>query len=335
MGGNVDPDSKYAWSTNVGWINFDPTHGGVSVDLTSGSLDGYAWGASIGWIHFKKTMPAAYNVAVDLADLSIAKSVMPSAAAPGDTITYTLTFSNGGSGAATDVVITDTIPISVVTTLVVSSGAAITDTGASPGYEWAVQDLAPGQGGVITIAGVLGQGLSASPFTNTATIGTSAIDADPGDNSADAVVTVLAQEPALSVVKSVQGAGGGALDLPLGGVVTYTIVLANDGAGIANSVVMTDPLPAPVSFGSQVQGSALLPLAGGVYQWGPYDVAAHTAYTITFTAELTDSADFAGQTVTNTAYAGAANAALASGDASFTVEGKARIYLPLVARDSL
>ena len=40
-GVNVDGNgnlSGYVWGTNVGWINFDPTHGGVTIDLASGSL---------------------------------------------------------------------------------------------------------------------------------------------------------------------------------------------------------------------------------------------------------------------------------------------------------
>ena len=59
--GNIDPVDKYAWGSNVGWINFAPTHGGVSIDPATGSFDGYAWGENIGWIHFKNTSPA-YNV---------------------------------------------------------------------------------------------------------------------------------------------------------------------------------------------------------------------------------------------------------------------------------
>jgi hypothetical protein len=45
----------------VGWINFAPTNGGVTIDPTTGSFDGYAWGENIGWIHFKNVSPA-YNV---------------------------------------------------------------------------------------------------------------------------------------------------------------------------------------------------------------------------------------------------------------------------------
>ncbi len=41
----------YAWSNNSGWINMAPTNGGVTV-AASGALSGYAWGSSLGWINF-------------------------------------------------------------------------------------------------------------------------------------------------------------------------------------------------------------------------------------------------------------------------------------------
>jgi hypothetical protein len=46
--GNIDSINKWAWSTNAGWINFNPTHGGVSVCVEH--LEGYAWAENIGWI---------------------------------------------------------------------------------------------------------------------------------------------------------------------------------------------------------------------------------------------------------------------------------------------
>ena len=50
--GNIDPTNKFAWGENVGWVNFAPTNGGVTVHYngTSGYLTGYAWGENIGWI---------------------------------------------------------------------------------------------------------------------------------------------------------------------------------------------------------------------------------------------------------------------------------------------
>ncbi|MFB0536776.1 MAG: hypothetical protein ACETWR_17560 [Anaerolineae bacterium] len=46
--GNIDPVDKWAWGTNVGWINFRPEHGGVTV--YPDHLEGTAWAENVGWI---------------------------------------------------------------------------------------------------------------------------------------------------------------------------------------------------------------------------------------------------------------------------------------------
>jgi len=46
--GNIDAGSKWAWGGNIGWLNFNPTHGGVTVD--DDHLEGYAWAENIGWV---------------------------------------------------------------------------------------------------------------------------------------------------------------------------------------------------------------------------------------------------------------------------------------------
>jgi len=45
---NIDPQAKWAWSANTGWINFNPPNGGVTV--CDDHLEGYAWGENVGWI---------------------------------------------------------------------------------------------------------------------------------------------------------------------------------------------------------------------------------------------------------------------------------------------
>ena len=45
--------SGYAWSSNIGWIKFDPSYGGVFYNQTTGNLSGYAWSSNIGWIKFE------------------------------------------------------------------------------------------------------------------------------------------------------------------------------------------------------------------------------------------------------------------------------------------
>lgn len=43
----------YAWSDNIGWINFNPTYGGVFYDKNTGQFSGFAWSDNIGWIKFE------------------------------------------------------------------------------------------------------------------------------------------------------------------------------------------------------------------------------------------------------------------------------------------
>lgn len=63
---------------------------------------------------------------VQAPDLSLTKTG-PTVAAPGDTITYTLTYANNGDGSATGVIISDTLPVS--TTYVAGSLAINTGSG--------------------------------------------------------------------------------------------------------------------------------------------------------------------------------------------------------------
>ena len=46
--GNISTTNKWAWGTNVGWINFNPDFGGVTV--YPDHLEGFAWGENVGWI---------------------------------------------------------------------------------------------------------------------------------------------------------------------------------------------------------------------------------------------------------------------------------------------
>ena len=50
---NIDPDddgSRYAYSENVGWVNFRPSTG-AGVMVSDDGLTGFAWGENVGWIN--------------------------------------------------------------------------------------------------------------------------------------------------------------------------------------------------------------------------------------------------------------------------------------------
>jgi len=220
-----------AEGTAVAWGDYD------NDDRLDILLAGWAGGVAVTEVYHNDDCSA---------DMALVKTAMPQVAAPGDAIAYTLAFSNSGTLTATQVVITDTLPPSVVTTLVVSSGAAITDTGASPPYVWQVQDLAPGESGVITITGVLTTGLpSGSVITNTATIAASA-DCDPTNNASEATVTAVFNDLSITKVASPRSGVGhnGTRPEPVvaGTSLFYTITIANEGLSTFDNIILSDTL---------------------------------------------------------------------------------------------
>ncbi|MBI3458653.1 hypothetical protein HY061_00080 [Candidatus Azambacteria bacterium] len=52
--GTIQGSTKFAWSNNVGYINFAPVVGGTyyGLTITDGMVNGYAWSANSGWIKF-------------------------------------------------------------------------------------------------------------------------------------------------------------------------------------------------------------------------------------------------------------------------------------------
>ncbi len=121
-------------------------------------------------------------------DLALTQAVTPTFIAPGQTVSYTLAFTNQGSYTATGVLITDSLPPNFISLTVASSGAPITQAAQSA---WQVADLAPGDGGIITLSGALNvPWFTPNIFTNTAHITAATVDTDTTNNTASAAVTI-------------------------------------------------------------------------------------------------------------------------------------------------
>jgi uncharacterized repeat protein (TIGR01451 family) len=146
------------------------------------------------------TVSIAVGVVGGLPDVTIVKTVSPTIAFPGQTVVYTLAYSNTGSAPATDVVITDMMPDGVVVLGIdmqsaadstAASGADVSDAGVIPGsFMWQVRDLAPKERRVIVIRARLDLAIVApATLTNTAEIA-AAVDSNPGSNRSAAAVTV-------------------------------------------------------------------------------------------------------------------------------------------------
>lgn len=53
--GTIDATNKYAWSENIGWINFGTGVGAGDIHITDAGITGYAWSDTTGWINMNPT----------------------------------------------------------------------------------------------------------------------------------------------------------------------------------------------------------------------------------------------------------------------------------------
>jgi uncharacterized repeat protein (TIGR01451 family) len=185
-------------------------------------------------------------------DLSITKSDGGATATPGGTITYTLSYQNGGNRGASGVVLTETVP----TNSTFNAGASTAGWVCAPNNNagstctLAIGTVAAG-GGVqtaafaVTVDSPLSAGVTL--ISNTATIadnGTNGTDSNPANNTGSDTTPVTAA-PDLSISKS----DGGASVSP-GGTVAYTLTYSNAGSIGASGVVLTETVPANTTFNS-------------------------------------------------------------------------------------
>ena len=235
----------------------------------------------------------------------------------GGVVTYTIVLSNAGAGAATGVTMTDPLPDGVSFGEWLDQGSAILLPPDDDVVAWGPWDIPADTAYTIRFTAIV---TTEGSFAGNQVVNTAYFDSVNAGSGADNAVFTIGV-PALSVSKDVEGAGGSTSDLPLGGVVTYTLVIANSGDSMATGVVVTDPLPSGVSFGGWLdQGSALLPPPDNdTVEWGVWNVPEQSEYTIRFTATITSSAAFAGETVTNTVYYVSENAGAGADDAVFTI----------------
>ncbi|WP_157078626.1 beta strand repeat-containing protein, partial [Methanobrevibacter filiformis] len=146
----------------------------------------------------------------------------------GDIITYTITVSNNGSGNATGVYVTDLLNTTVLS-FVSSNGSYDNNTGV-----WTIGDLGAGETVALNITVVI--------IGNGTVINTASVSVDQNntnvDNGSDNETIIVSNNVNVSVVK-VSNTTGAA---NIGDVITYTIIVSNNGSGNATGVYVTDLL---------------------------------------------------------------------------------------------
>jgi uncharacterized repeat protein (TIGR01451 family) len=177
-------------------------------------------------------------------DLALSKTVNDATPNVGDTITFTVTLTNNGPNAATNVQVSDLLPAGL--TFVSATPSQGTYSGATG--QWNVGTVAAGATPTLQIQVTV---VSSSAETNSASIKHSdQFDPNTGNNSATATETP--QQSDLALTKTVNDATPN-----VGDRVTFTVTLTNSGPDDATNVKVTDLLPAGLTYISSTpsQGS--------------------------------------------------------------------------------
>ena len=156
----------------------------------------------------------------------------------GDTVTFTVTLTNKGPDAATNVSVADALPAGL--TLV----NATPSQGSYAGGVWTVGTVDPSVTPTLTLAALV---VSPDAQTNTATV-SHADQFDPNTGNNSAAATVTPQQADLVVGKQVSNIAPNVSDT-----ITYTVTVTNDGPDAATGVTLQ----------RRAAGAGELPVVGG------------------------------------------------------------------------
>ena len=161
----------------------------------------------------------------------------PAEAFPEETFSYQLTIHNIGGTVAQNVILTDTLPSEV--TYVSSTPSGAYNAGPPETITWNLGTIGPDGSSIVTVTMKVKAGVAnGTTITNTASV-----NWDSADQPVEATCeTIVYTEPKLVITKF------GPAEAVVDSTITYTGTLTNVGGTIAKNAVLTDTLPAGVTF---------------------------------------------------------------------------------------
>src|SRR5439155_13559317 len=191
---------------------------------------------------------ATATTMVAVPDLTVTKTASPSPVVAGTNLTYSLTVTNPGPGALTNVSLADALPISTpFVSLGQTTGPAFTcTTPAAGGFGTVSCTIASLLAGSATFSLVVHVNANLDDgfvLANTATVASSPVDANLSNNTATSMTTVQSRAD-VGVTKT---------DSPdpvvAGTNLTYTITVANNGPShVLTGLTLSDAVPTGATF---------------------------------------------------------------------------------------
>ncbi|MBQ4822934.1 DUF11 domain-containing protein, partial [Aquimarina sp. MMG016] len=198
---------------------------------------------------------------VTVSDLVVSKTVDNSTPNEGDTITYTIAVTNDGPSDATVVVVNDLLPAGVT---------YVSDTPSVGTYDdatgdWVIGTIINGDTISLDIIATVDAGTSGDTINNVITVTLEQDDPDLTNNDLEEEITVR-NDADLVISKTVNNSTPNE-----GETITYTITVTNNGAAQATALVVNDPLPAGVTYSSDVPSQGSYAPASGNWDIGTLD----------------------------------------------------------------
>jgi LPXTG-site transpeptidase (sortase) family protein len=224
---------------------------------------------------------ASATVTGQAADIAITKTVDNTTPNQNTNVTFTVTATNNGPSNATGVQVTDLLPAG----LTFVSATTVSGTYTAASGLWDIGALANTTNATLTIVATV---TTTNPVVNMASK-TAEVQPDPVSGNNLAVVTVTGQAADIAITKTVSNAAPA-----LGSNVTFTITATNNGPSDATGVVVTDLLPAGLTYVSSAASVGTYDPVTGVWNLGALANVSTATLSLVATVSLTT-------TTTNTA----------------------------------
>ena len=187
----------------------------------------------------------ADELPVGATDITVAKDDGQATAVPGSDVTYTITVRNAGPTAVSSLRLVDALPPELTAPSFQGTTRGVYDPGTEV-WDFSLAPLLAGEWASITLLVSIDPAASGT-LANTATVlpllPPGLVDPVPQNNSATDTDDLV---PSADLQLFAHGAAPEPVDL--GGVLTYTITVRNNGPSAATGVVLTDVLPAEMEF---------------------------------------------------------------------------------------
>ena len=223
-------------------------------------------------------------------NIRVTKTASSTSVQPGEYVTYSIDVENTGTGAATNVTVTDNVPAGlVVDTASISNGG--TYNSGTHKVTWSLPDIAPKSKTTVTFRVRIPAANVGASWTNSVDVSYKKSPNDPSQTSSgSATITVGSLgQPGISITKTQKVGNGnfsstGTTSAEPGDTITYKITVVSTGGDTARNVVITDNVPAGLENITNISHSGML--MGRVITWRLGDMAPGAQYELTFECRI-------------------------------------------------